>query len=239
MIDYPWVRLAPWRRPQGRGLKEPEKDRDSWIAAVVDLRRAVDLLVARADVDPARIGYVGHSYGAQWGAILSAVDDRVRAAVLMAGAADSDAILAESEEPAIVEMREASSREVLERYLEINRPFDGIRYVPFAAPTPLLFQFARHERAQGPALVRHRPRPQRPEGALRPFGVARGEARPPPGAPDPGEEAALIRHPGLPRTALTPRGCGGSFARSRAAVSLRSSERPQVSSAQRGEAESP
>ena len=68
-IDYPWVRPAPWRKPQGQGLGKPEKDRDSWINAVVDLRRAIDLLAARPEVDARRIGYVGHSCGAQWGAM--------------------------------------------------------------------------------------------------------------------------------------------------------------------------
>jgi hypothetical protein len=44
-----------------------EVERDNHIQMVVDLRRAVDVLVARKDVDPKRIGYVGHSLGATWG----------------------------------------------------------------------------------------------------------------------------------------------------------------------------
>jgi hypothetical protein len=40
----------------------------------------------------------------------------------------------------------ANTKEQIDHYFEINRPYDAIRYVPFAAPTPLLFQFARHER---------------------------------------------------------------------------------------------
>lgn len=154
MIDNPWNRPAPWRRPQGEGLAEPEKDRESWIGAVVDLRRAIDLLQERPDVDRARIGYVGHSYGAQWGAVLSAIDDRVRAAVLMGGVPDSDAILVESQEPDIVRMRERYTGEQLQRYLDVNRPLDAIRYIGHAAPTPLLFQFARHERYFGEAAMK-------------------------------------------------------------------------------------
>lgn len=154
MIDNPWNRPAPWRKPQGQGLGEPEKDRDSWINAVVDLRRAIDLLAARPDVDAARIGYVGHSYGAQWGAILAAIDDRVRAAALLGGVADVDAIIVEPDDPDVVALRGRHSKQELERYLEINRPFDGIRYVPHAAPTPLLFQFARHERSFNEASMK-------------------------------------------------------------------------------------
>jgi hypothetical protein len=40
----------------------------------VDLRRGLDLLVARNNVDAKRIGFVGHSFGAQCGNILDAVD---------------------------------------------------------------------------------------------------------------------------------------------------------------------
>ena len=38
---------------------------------MIDMRRGVDLLLARRDVDPRRIAYVGHSYNANVGALLS------------------------------------------------------------------------------------------------------------------------------------------------------------------------
>ena len=146
LIDYPWVRPDPWRRNQGQGLKEADKDRDSWRHAVVDLRRAFDLLEARPDVDRARLAYVGHSYGAQWGAILTAVDRRMKATVLVGGVPDTESILM-SDDPDLRALREAHTKEQMEAYLKVNRPFDAIRYVGKAAPIPLLFQFARHERS--------------------------------------------------------------------------------------------
>jgi len=146
MIDYPWVRPAPWRVAQGRGFSGAEKDRDSWVAAVVDLRRAIDLLCSRPDVDAERIGYVGHSYGAQWGAILSAVDRRVKAAVLVGGVATAESLFQDGGDPDLLAIRDATPKEELQRYWEVNRPCDGIRYVPYAAPTALFFQFARYER---------------------------------------------------------------------------------------------
>jgi pimeloyl-ACP methyl ester carboxylesterase len=154
LIDYPWARPAPWRVAQGRGLSEPEKDRDSWIAAVVDLRRAIDVLLARPGVDAQRVGYVGHSYGAQWGAILSAVDRRMKASVLMAGVPDTESIILESKDPDVLALLQATPKPDQHRYFEINRPFDAIRYVPHAAPIPLFFQFARHERAFGEAAMK-------------------------------------------------------------------------------------
>jgi hypothetical protein len=65
MIDAPYWR--PDVPPPSKG-KEAESERDNYIQMVVDLRCAVDVLVSRKDVDPNRIGYVGHSLGATWGA---------------------------------------------------------------------------------------------------------------------------------------------------------------------------
>lgn len=153
LIDYPWVRPAPWRRGAPSG-PQAEAARDIRIAAVIDLRRAVDLLLTRPDTDPNRIAYVGHSFGAQWGAILSAVDDRIRAAVLIGGVPSEATMLLESNDPQFVEFRKNVPKEQIENYLKITGVTDAIRYVPYAAPTPLLFQFARFERFFDEASMR-------------------------------------------------------------------------------------
>jgi dienelactone hydrolase len=146
LVDYPWVRPAPWRKKLGRGLDEPAADHAAFVQAVVDLRRGLDLLAARADVDPKRLAYVGHSFGAQWGAILAAVDRRVKTAVLMGGVPDQSAILVEGEDPAAVELRKGTPKEKLAKFLRSAARTDAVHYVGHAPPTPLLFQFARFER---------------------------------------------------------------------------------------------
>ncbi len=151
--DYPWARRAPHRSAQAPGLDDPARDRDLFVQAVVDLRRGIDLLASRPDVDAGRIGYVGHSYGAQWGAILSAVDDRVRTAVLVGGVGALADLFVESDDPDMVALRAQEPKEKMDRYLEVHAALDGIRYVPHAAPTPLLFQFGRHERTFGMASM--------------------------------------------------------------------------------------
>jgi len=144
LIDFPWTRPAPWRRDEPGD--KPEAVRDNYAAAVVDLRRGIDLLQGRSDVDPNRIAYVGHSSGAQWGAVLSAVDKRVKAAVLIGGIPTEASIMLESNEPDIVDFRKNTPREQIDKYFKIVGVMDAINYVPYAAPTPLLFQFARYER---------------------------------------------------------------------------------------------
>src|SRR5215472_10692721 len=51
----------------------------------INLRRGVDLLLARKDVDPKRLAYVGHSCDATAGGFLSGIDKRFKAFVIMAG----------------------------------------------------------------------------------------------------------------------------------------------------------
>jgi dienelactone hydrolase len=143
LVDDLNVRPAPWRR-SAPGT-EPQAVRDNYVQSVVDLRRGIDILRARSDVDPNRIAYVGHSSGAHWGAILSAVDRRLKTVVLMAGVPAEATILMESEDPDYVGFRESTPKEQLETYFRIVSPLDAINYVPHASPTPLLFQFARFE----------------------------------------------------------------------------------------------
>lgn len=144
LVDYPWVRPAPWRKTL-KQADDPEADHQAFVQAVIDLRRGIDLLAARPDVDPKRLAYVGHSYGAQWGAILSAVDDRLKGVVLMGGIPDQAAIYRDNDDPAVVEYRASTPKEKQEAYLKSSERTAAVRYVPHAT-APLLFQFARYER---------------------------------------------------------------------------------------------
>ena len=143
LVDDLNVRPAPWRK-NAPGT-EPEAVRENFIQSVVDLRRGIDVLESRSEVDPNRIAYVGHSSGAHWGAILSAVDRRLKTVVLMGGVPSEKTILLESDDPDFVGFRQSITKEQLDRYFNIVGPLDAINYVPHSKPTPLLFQFARYE----------------------------------------------------------------------------------------------
>jgi cephalosporin-C deacetylase-like acetyl esterase len=124
LVDDLNVRPAPWRR-SAPGT-EPEAVRNNFIQSVVDLRRGIDLLRARSDVDPDRIAYVGHSSGAHWGAILSAVDRRLKTVVLMAGIPSETTILLESDDPDYVSFRESMPKEQLDNYFKTVRSMRSI-----------------------------------------------------------------------------------------------------------------
>ncbi len=106
---------AYWYRPGYGGLTGDEEI----IGIVIDLRRGVDLLQARSDVDPERIGFVGHSYGAGRGGVLAGVEKRIKTFILMAGWAFPS------------------------RYDTIGSSFslDGFHYISHAAPNSVFFQF--------------------------------------------------------------------------------------------------
>jgi cephalosporin-C deacetylase-like acetyl esterase len=144
--DWPWVRQPPHRRDQGP-LDKPETDLAVFAQAVVDLRRGLDVLLSRPGVDSARLGYIGHSYGAQFGAVMNGVDRRPRAVVLMAGIPDNATFLVESSDADMVGYRARWTREQLGRYMQVMAPLDAANWVGKIAPRALLMQFAEFERS--------------------------------------------------------------------------------------------
>ena len=104
-------------------------------AEVARHRACVDLLAARADVDPPRIGLVGHDFGAMHGTLLAAEDTRIAAVVLIAATPRwGDWFLPF--------WQIAGDRH---DYLRAMAPLDPISCVGQIAPRPICFQFARND----------------------------------------------------------------------------------------------
>jgi len=112
------------------------------VQAVVDLRRGVDLLLARADLDPKRIAFVGHSYHASAGAILSGVDRRFKAFVLMAGSL-SDAVDLQSNEEQEHRLKVGSER--YDAFVKKYAWIDPGKYVAHAAPAFVFLQYGKEK----------------------------------------------------------------------------------------------
>jgi len=75
---------AMWSTPEWFGNRVPEKDYENSIRQVIELRRALDLLLSQANVDKTRIGFVGHDYGAMYGMLTAGVDQRINTLVFIA-----------------------------------------------------------------------------------------------------------------------------------------------------------
>jgi uncharacterized protein len=133
----------PSFRPQDGGprgiLTFTAQDREEQIQLIIDLRRAIDLLVARPDVDPERVAYLGVSYGGAMGGLLAGIEHRLQAYVLIVG--DGGFVTHETNP----ENRTMPLNEFLKEYgawIEAMWPIEPIHYVSHASPAPLLFQNA-------------------------------------------------------------------------------------------------
>jgi pimeloyl-ACP methyl ester carboxylesterase len=110
------------------------RDRDSITKQVVQLRRGLDLLDARPDVNTHRVAVVGHDYGAMYASLLSAVDrSRIRAEVIMA----ADATMSDW----FVKYFLKLPKDQVAPYKRMLRPVDPIHYLRHSADR-LLLQYA-------------------------------------------------------------------------------------------------
>lgn len=139
------------------------QNRDAIIQTIIDLRRAIDYLETRPEIDASRIGYVGGSMGGIMGALFAGVDERVKVPVLLVGGADWIKMIelshiAPAEEfKKILNLPLAEQKKVLKEkipgiilnnYKQLNlktlieeiAPADPIYFADKISPRPLLMQ---------------------------------------------------------------------------------------------------
>jgi dienelactone hydrolase len=127
--------------PQARPGFKPTPNPVLIAQQVIDLRRGVDLLLSRSEVDPKRIGYVGHSWDAGTGAILDAVDKRFAAFVFMSGPQSYRQYVLFSDSPRMVSARKAMDITKVEQTMRTNAWADPGSYGTHLGPAPALFQY--------------------------------------------------------------------------------------------------
>ena len=126
------------------GGESAQSFRDGMIGAVVGIRRAADVLETRPDVDPERIAYVGHSFGAMMGADAVSVDSRFHAAVFEVGLLGMDVHIGTSPHPWAAAVRKDLG-DKLPGFLKTIEPLNSSHFLPQAPAIPLLFQSARYD----------------------------------------------------------------------------------------------
>jgi len=134
---------APFARRGGSPLRFTEADSAEQVQLITDLQRAVDLLVARPDVDASRLGYVGFSYGGAMGALFVGIERRLKTGILVV--ADGGLVThytgPEDGGSTFAALTCAQRR----RWLQSMIPIEPIKYVGFAAGMPLLLQSGRQD----------------------------------------------------------------------------------------------
>lgn len=74
--DLDWFFVRSWR-----------DDFSSTVEQARDFRRTIDVLLAQSGVDPARVAFVGHDFSGMHAALISAVESRVKAYVIIGAVA--------------------------------------------------------------------------------------------------------------------------------------------------------
>jgi dienelactone hydrolase len=108
----------------------------------VNLRRGADLLLARKDVDPKRLAYVGHSCDGSAAGFLSGIEKRFKAFVIMAGDLSFDI---DRKTKSFQEYRQRIGPDKFDTFAAKYSWMDGGRYVSHAAPAAMFLQYATDE----------------------------------------------------------------------------------------------
>jgi len=137
-----------WSEPTWFNKRKPADDLSTSVAQVKELRRSLDLLASLAAVDPERVAYVGHDFGAMYGTVVAAVDKRPKAFVFIAGTtAFADWFL-------LGRKLDAEAQKAVREELA---PLDPVRHIGKINASSVLFQFAKKDeyvpQASADALV--------------------------------------------------------------------------------------
>jgi dienelactone hydrolase len=125
----------PILRPGGPFLTtcNAAKDVATLVQYVKEMRRALDVIASRSELDARRVGYLGFSLGADMGAVLAAVDTRIDAYALASGRGHFTSVL-------VSECRAKLSARALAVYANVYGVLDAVRYIGRAAPASILIQ---------------------------------------------------------------------------------------------------
>jgi dienelactone hydrolase len=130
LVDAMWA--APnWFDHMGASV---EGDSKETIDQVIDLRTALDVLLAQKNVDASRIAYVGHDFGAMLGALMAGVDVRPKYWVYLAG------------NPSLTAWYTLGKKSPThDQYVAAMAKFDILGALRSSKPKAVLLQFSAHD----------------------------------------------------------------------------------------------
>lgn len=143
--EYGQGERGPLHTPQG---EQAEALALTVRQTAVDVRRGIDYLATRPDINTKRVGLAGISLGAIIGTVASGVEPRIKAAVLISGGGDWGLILKTlSSRSAVVGGRDTSAFKKID-FAALNvllAPEDPLTFAPHIAPRPILMLGGRQD----------------------------------------------------------------------------------------------
>jgi len=117
------------------------------VQTVHDLKRGVDLLETRNEIDSERIGYAGGSMGGIIGSLFVSVEPRIKAAVIVVGGGNLPLMIKESKHRSAPPIRERISREGIseDQLRKILAPIDPINFIHLVSPRPIQFHCGKYD----------------------------------------------------------------------------------------------
>src|SRR5688572_8163036 len=122
-----------WSDPDFFLKRAQEDDVQNSIEEVVNIRRAMDLLLSQPNVDTKRFAYVGHDFGGMYGVLAGSLDRRPTHYVVMA---------ATPRFPDWYLYGPKLEGEAREMFIRQMSTIDPIAHIPNLSPASVFFQFA-------------------------------------------------------------------------------------------------
>lgn len=137
------------RREEGKELYSTDlkESRRGIIQTIIDLRRAVDYLEMRPEIDKEKIGYVGGSMGGILGGIFIGVEARIKTAALLVAGGNMSLMIRKSKHYTMPAIRkyledEQISYEEIQSFLD---PVDPINFIDKFSPRPVVFHLGKYD----------------------------------------------------------------------------------------------
>lgn len=117
------------------------------MQAVITVRRGLDCLSLRSDIDMSRGAIVGFSFGAWMRTIVAAVDGHLKRGHPDCWTSRMSEFWRASLNPEVVQVRTGLQPGVMNRYAETTKPHDASEYFRRCSSAPLFFQFGTGDEA--------------------------------------------------------------------------------------------
>jgi cephalosporin-C deacetylase-like acetyl esterase len=150
LLDSPLVRDGVTEDPDPMHGQGP----NGTLQMTREWRRALDLLLARKDVDSKRVAYVGHSFSAGVGAKLIGVETRIQSFVLMANVYSMHDYIYDEQNAEMVSMRKKMGEEWIQNYFRQFPWDDSVTFVRHSAPRAVFLQNGRSDTPLPERIVR-------------------------------------------------------------------------------------